>query len=71
MAVPVKSNRTFEAGTPMPLFDTPLPVSRTQLPRDRRYDVSADGRFLIAAPAGSTAAPVTAVVNWTSGLAKK
>ena len=49
MAVPVKeagAGRTFEAGTPAVLFQTPLPVSRTQTPRDCRYDVAPDGRFL-------------------------
>jgi len=44
-------------------------VNRTQPERDRRYDVASDGRFLIVAPLGtSVSAPVTAVVNWTSGL---
>jgi hypothetical protein len=68
MAVPVKSGRMFEAGTPAPLFQTPLGVSRTQAPRDRRYDVAADGRFLIAVPEGAAAAPLTVIVYWTAGL---
>ena len=75
MSVPVKeagAGRTFEAGTPAVLFQTPLPVSRTQIPRDRRYDVAPDGRFLISVPAASSAsAPVTVVVNWASALEKK
>jgi hypothetical protein len=69
MAVPIKSDHTFEAGTPVALFETPLTVNRNQTPRDRRYDVTADGRFLISVPlAPAVSNPVTAVVNWTSGL---
>jgi Tol biopolymer transport system component/tRNA A-37 threonylcarbamoyl transferase component Bud32 len=72
MAVAIKADRTFEATSPVALFETPLMVSRGQLPRDRRYDVTSDGPFLIAVPAGSTApAPVTAVVNWASSLEKQ
>src|SRR5262245_29158399 len=71
MAVPVKSDRTFEAGTPTPLFETPLTVTRPTASRDRRYDVSPDGRFLIVAPIQSAAAPVNVVVNWTSELGNK
>jgi eukaryotic-like serine/threonine-protein kinase len=75
MSVPVKearAGRTFEAGTPAVLFQTPLPVSRTQTPRDRRYDVAPDGRFLFSVPAAtSTGAPGTVVVNWASALDKK
>jgi len=74
MAVPVKDAKpdvSFEAGTPTALFQTPLTVSRTQSPRDRRYDVAADGRFLFAIPSTTSAAPVTVVVNWASGLEKK
>jgi Tol biopolymer transport system component len=70
MSVAVKPDRTF--GTPVALFDTPLTVNRNQPSRDRRYDVAADGRFLLAIPVGTTAAaPVTAVLNWTSGLEQK
>jgi dipeptidyl aminopeptidase/acylaminoacyl peptidase len=75
MAVPIKETRPgqpFEAGSPTTLFQTPLAVSRTQSPRDRRYDVAPDGRFVIATPiiAGGPE-PVTAVVNWASGIEKK
>jgi hypothetical protein len=54
------------------LFQTPLTVSRTASPRDRRYDVAPDGRFLIATPvtAGGPE-PITAVVNWASAIDKK
>ncbi len=71
MAVPIKADRTFEAGTPTALFETPLTVNRNQSPRDRRYDVAPDGRFLIAVPSSVRVSnPVTAVVNWASGLEK-
>jgi Tol biopolymer transport system component len=67
MAVPVNPDRTFQAGSPTVLFQTPLVVTRGQTPRDRRYDVAPDGRFLIAVPtAAAAAAAVTAVVNWTA-----
>jgi serine/threonine protein kinase len=72
MAVPVKGERSFEAGTPSVLFETPLVVSRTLNTRDRRYDVAPDGRFLLAVPTGNNApAPTVAIVNWAAGLAKK
>jgi Tol biopolymer transport system component len=72
MAVSVKSDRAIEAGSPMPLFETPLTVVRGQLPRTHRYDVAPDGRFLIAVPKGNPAPPpVIAVMNWISGLEKK
>jgi eukaryotic-like serine/threonine-protein kinase len=75
MSVPVKqagAGRTFEAGTPQVLFHTPVRVSRTQSPRDRRYDVAPDGRFLISVPTTSSAgAPVTVLVNWASALEGK
>ena len=75
MAVPVKDTRPgqpFEAGAAVKLFQTSLAINRGQSPRDRRYDVAPDGRFLIATPvvAGGPE-PVTAVVNWASGLEKK
>jgi Tol biopolymer transport system component len=72
MAVPVKGDRTFEAGTPTPLFETPLSVSRTFASRDRRYDVAPDGRFLMAVPtANNGPAPAEVVVNWAAGLPRK
>jgi eukaryotic-like serine/threonine-protein kinase len=71
MSVPVKDGRTFEAGTPAPLFETGLTVARPTASRDRRYDVSPDGRFLIVMPTQSNVAPVTVVVNWAAGLEKK
>jgi Tol biopolymer transport system component/predicted Ser/Thr protein kinase len=71
MAVPVNPDRTFQAGSPTVLFQTPLVVNRGQSPRDRRYDVAPDGRFLIAVPAAvATQTPITVAVNWT-GLMKR
>jgi Tol biopolymer transport system component len=67
MAVPVNSDGTFQAGSPTVLFQTPLVVTRGQSPRDRRYDVAPDGRFLFSVPtAAATQSPVTVVVNWTA-----
>jgi Tol biopolymer transport system component len=59
----------FEPGRPVVLFQTSLPVNRTQPIRDRRYDVNPDGRFLMAVPAPTGAAtPTIVVVNWATGL---
>src|SRR5262249_47484455 len=70
MAVQVKPDHTF--GTPSLLFQTPLSAGGTLPPRDRRYDVAPDGRFLIAVPVASNSAPsVVAVVNWAAGLGQK
>jgi eukaryotic-like serine/threonine-protein kinase len=68
MAVPINPGPPFQTGSPSVLFQTPLVVGRSQAPRDRRYDVAPDGRFLIAVPtsAAATQASVTAVVNWTA-----
>jgi serine/threonine protein kinase len=72
MAVPIKTDKTFEAGTAAPLFETPLQVGRSLSSRDRRYDVSSDGRFLIVTPMNTAGPqPIVAVVNWMAGLAKK
>jgi len=72
MSVPVSGDAAFKAGTPVPLFQTPLTVSRNQPSRDRRYDVASDGRFLIAVPSGAgiVPAPITAVVNWPARLSR-
>jgi eukaryotic-like serine/threonine-protein kinase len=61
----------FTPGRPVTLFQTTLPVNRTQPVRDRRYDVAPDGRFLMVVPAATGAAPpTTVVVNWENGLEK-
>jgi Tol biopolymer transport system component len=72
MAVSIKGETKIEAGTPMPLFDTPLTYQRGQLPRTHRYDVAPDGRFLLSLPKGTAATPPTiAIMNWTAALEKK
>jgi len=72
MSVPIKADRTFGAGRPVPLFQTVLTVNRTRPDRDRRYDVTHDGqRFLIVTPGNrSGVVPVTVVVNWPSAFKK-
>jgi Tol biopolymer transport system component len=56
----------FQAGIPKPLFDVRMGTSRT-----RSYDVSRDGRFLIASPVEQTGTvPMTVVLNWQAGLKK-
>ena len=71
MAVPVKASAgpkpTFEAGTPVALFDAHMAHNSTRVPLD--YDVAADGkRFLITTTAGGekAAPPLSVVVNWNA-----
>jgi Tol biopolymer transport system component len=53
---------TFEASVPKPLFN-----ARANAP----FDVSQDGRFLMAVPVEQSAAlPFTVVLNWQAGLKK-
>ena len=62
MAVEVNSGAKFEAGVPKPLFETRGATS---------FDVSKDGRFLIATQTEQSAStPITVVVNWMAGLKK-
>ena len=72
MAVDIRTAPHFEAGTPVPLFET-----RTVSPAGpnlgivgrNQYDVSADGqRFLINAPLSASSKPITVVVNWPAML---
>jgi eukaryotic-like serine/threonine-protein kinase len=65
MAAPVLPGEVLRTGTPKPLFDTRIAVTRL-------YDASPDGRrFLIVNPVDEAAAPpITVVVNWTSGIRK-
>ena len=75
MAVAVKAvpgaKPTFEAGAPVPLFETHLAQSYNgSLPE---YDVTADGkRFLIDTTGDrpTTGQQLNVVVNWTTGLKK-
>jgi hypothetical protein len=64
MAVKVKTGEKFEAGVPKLLFQAH--IGSNNIPW---YNVSKDGRFLIAVPVGhSVSPPITVVVNWTAGL---
>jgi serine/threonine protein kinase len=73
MAVPVKAaagvKPSFEAGTPVALFDAHIAHSG-----GGEYDVTADGkRFLINTTSGAGAAsspPLTVVTNWNAGAKK-
>lgn len=66
MAVPVKSGDQFQPGIPQPLFDVRLGQTNPS------YDVSADGRFLIATPIEQQAVttPLRVVLNWPAMLKK-
>ena len=75
MAVPVKAiagaKYSFEAGTPVALFDAHLASSPAN--NVFEYDVTSDGkRFLINTSSGAGAAspPLTVVTNWNAGLKK-
>ena len=65
MAVEIKPGPQFQASLPKPLFDVRLGIDFPS------YDVSADGRFLIATPVEqSAAASMTVVLNWQAALKK-
>jgi Tol biopolymer transport system component len=71
MAVKISGDRELEVGTPVALFDTPIPFPRNDGAQAQRYyDVTADGqRFLINAPRAQTnPSPITVMLNWTAGL---
>ena len=71
MAVAVTAGPSFEAGPPVPLFQTHRrqPVSAQDF---FSYDVSGDGqKFLIATRAGeANSAPLTVLLNWASDMEK-
>jgi len=71
MAVPVATGASFEAGSPVALFQTHRrqPISSQDL---FSYDVSADGkRFLIATKLDEgNAAPLSVLLNWASEMEK-
>jgi Tol biopolymer transport system component len=65
MAVEIKPGSQFEASVPKALFDLGLGNSNPS------FDVSADGRFLIATPAEQSATTqMTVVLNWQAMLKK-
>jgi len=71
MAVPVATGASFEAGSPLALFQAHRrqPISSQDL---FSYDVSADGqRFLIATKVDeANAAPLSVFLNWASEMEK-
>jgi Tol biopolymer transport system component len=71
MAVPVSTGASFEAGTPVALFQTyrRQPMSSQDL---FSYDVSNDGhRFLVATKLDEpNAAPLSVLLNWASEMTK-
>ena len=70
LAVPVKTEPSFEVGTAVPLFEFPLPPATTATP-NVPYDVAADGRFLVSAPAATDErASISVMLNWTSSLTR-
>jgi Tol biopolymer transport system component len=65
MAVEIQPGAQFVASVPKLLFPVRLG------PTNPGYDVSSDGRFLIATPAEQSATvPMTVVLNWQAGLKK-
>jgi Tol biopolymer transport system component len=65
MAVPVRLDKTFHAGSPVALFES-QPLALISSP----YDVSADGqRFLMNTASGPTGSPpLTLLTDWTALL---
>ena len=65
MAVPITPGPQFQPGIPQPLFDVRLANANSS------YDVSADGRVLVATPVEqSVTVPMTVVLNWQQALKK-
>jgi Tol biopolymer transport system component len=70
VVVPVKAEGTFEAGTPVELFQTRF--SNYGLTRNH-YDVTSDGQFFVvnATVPGNAPAAMTVALNWAVGLRAK
>jgi hypothetical protein len=65
MAVEIQLGAQFHASLPKPLFDVRLG------PTNAAYEVSADGRFLIATPVKQSAGvPMKVVLDWQAVLRK-
>jgi eukaryotic-like serine/threonine-protein kinase len=64
MSVPVKTDPTFESGTPVVLFDVSM---------SNYGSISSDGQRILLSlrDAGAPAQPITIVTNWTSDLPQK
>jgi hypothetical protein len=63
MSVPVSAGASFEAGNPVPLFDTKSGA--------HVYAVDPSGeRFLILSPSQVVALPLTILLDWTARLGK-
>lgn len=68
---------SFEAGTPVPLFDAHIAGAGTNIAYFN-YDVTADGKRFLVASTGSVASastaasvpPITVLVNWNAGSKK-
>ena len=72
MAVPVKTDATFEAGSPVPLFRTKiLPQGSQSVVFYTAYDVTADGqRFVLNVRPEDPGPPITVVLNWMAAARK-
>jgi hypothetical protein len=63
MAVAIRAGSTFEADTPVPLFQTRIPGGSAFI--KQQYAVSIDDRFLVDnATEESAASPINIVQNW-------
>src|SRR5262249_14729948 len=61
----VASGSTFEAGKPVPLFQTRILTGSVGTVNKPQYAVARDGRFLINEPVEeSTTSPITLLLNW-------
>jgi hypothetical protein len=69
MSVAVKTDLTFEARTPVRLFDTRMATSLNSGSRNQ-YVVSADGQRFLINQLTSQPTPITVVVNWHALLKK-
>ena len=70
--VAVKTERTFEAAAPVPLFRTRLiPQGSQSTWFDTMYDATPDGqRFLVNGPPEDPGPPMTVVINWMAAAKK-
>jgi Tol biopolymer transport system component len=66
MAVPIRGDANFEAGTPVPLFVTNGFTGGAG--GGTFYDVAADGRFLVNVFVERTSPPAFVVLNWPASL---